>query len=46
MSIEEYESLLETLEILSDRELLKSLDRGLSDEKEKQLYTHGQVFED
>ena len=44
MSIEEYESLVETLEILSDREFMKSLERGLRDEKEGRLYSHEDVF--
>ena len=44
MSIEEYESLIETLEILSDREFMKSIERGLKDEKAGKLYTHDEVF--
>jgi len=44
LSFEEYESLLETVEILSDRELMASLGRGLKDEKAGRLYSHGQVF--
>ena len=44
LGIDEYESLIETLEILSDRELMISIDRGLSDEKTKKLYSHEEVF--
>ena len=46
MSIKEYESLIETLEILSDRELMKSVDRGLKDEKAERLYSHKEVFKE
>jgi len=44
LSVEEYETLIETLEILSDRELMASLDRGLADEKAGRLYSHDEVF--
>jgi len=44
LSLQEYESLLETVEILSDRELMASLGRGLKDEQAGRLYSHGQVF--
>ncbi len=44
LSVEEYETLTETLEILSDRELMASIDRGLADEKAGRLYAHDQVF--
>ncbi len=44
MSIEELESLIETLEILSDRELMKSIDKALEDEKTGRLYSHEEVF--
>lgn len=44
MSIEEYEGLIETLEILSDRELLRSIESGLLDEKEGRLFSHEEVF--
>jgi len=46
ISIEEYESLIETLEILSDRELVESINRGLKDEKTGKLYSHEEVFQD
>ena len=46
ISIVEYESLIETLEILSDREFMKSLERGLRDEKEGRLFSHDDVFPD
>jgi antitoxin YefM len=46
LSIEEYESLIETLEILSDRDLMASLRRGLKDEKAGRLHTFKVVFPD
>jgi antitoxin YefM len=44
LSVEEYEALIETVEILSDRELMASVDRGLADEKAGRLYAHEKVF--
>jgi prevent-host-death family protein len=44
LSIDEYESLIETLEILSDRDLLASIVRGLEDEKAGRLHPHKEVF--
>ncbi len=44
LSFEEYETLIETLEILSDRELMASIDRGLADEKAGRLHAHDEVF--
>lgn len=44
LSVEEYETLIETVEILSDRELMASVDRGLADEKAGRLYAHEKVF--
>jgi len=46
LSIEEYESLIETLEILSDRELMASVTRGLKDEKEGRLHSNEEVFQE
>ena len=44
LSVEEYETLVETVEILSDRELMACVDRGLADEKAGRLHTHDEVF--
>lgn len=44
MSSEEYESLIETLEILSDKALLRSLRRAEEDFRKRRSYTHEQVF--
>jgi len=46
LNIEEYESLIETLEILSDRELVKSIERGLKDVKEGRVYPLKEIFKD
>ncbi len=44
MSVEEYETLIETVEILSDRQLMARVDRGLRDEKAGRLFSHDEVF--
>jgi len=44
IGIEEYESLIETLEILSDSELMNSLKRGLKDEKAGKTHSHEEIF--
>lgn len=46
LSVEEYEALLETVEILSDRDLMTRLDRGLKDEKAGRFHSHDEVFPD
>lgn len=46
LSIEEYESLIETLEILSDKDLMAGIRRGLKDEKAGRLYPLKGVFPD
>jgi prevent-host-death family protein len=44
MSVDEYEGLMETLQILSDRALLRSLKRAEEDFRKGRTYTHKQVF--
>lgn len=44
ISAEEYESLLETLEILSDTELLRQINRSLGEIEKGRLLTHKEVF--
>jgi prevent-host-death family protein len=44
LGIEEYESLIETLEILSDRELMASIRRGLRDVKAGRVHPYAEVF--
>jgi len=46
LSAEELDGLVETVEILSNRELLAGIDRGLKDEKTGRLHTHEEVFPD
>lgn len=46
MSGEEYEGLMETLEILSDKQLLKQLKKADEDFRKGRLYTHEQVFKE
>lgn len=46
MSAEEYEGLLETVEILHDRGLLRSLHRALRESPAGKVYSHKEVFED
>lgn len=46
LSIEEYESLIETLEILSDKDLMARIRRGLMDEKAGRLHPYKEVFPD
>lgn len=43
---DEYESLMETLEILSDKSLIKSLKKADLDFRKKRIYTHDEVFGD
>jgi len=44
LSIDEYESLIETLEILSDGDLMAGIRRGLRDEKAGKLHPFNEVF--
>jgi prevent-host-death family protein len=44
IGIDEYESLLETLEILSDPDLMRSIQRGLDDERRERLHSHKEIF--
>lgn len=44
LSLEEYEGLIETLEILADAELSRALQQGLQDETAGKLLTHGEVW--
>ncbi len=46
IGIEEYESLIETLEILSDSELMESIKTGLKDEKAGRIHAHEEVFKE
>ncbi|GEM_PF-2383021 len=44
MSLEEYESLMETLDVLSDEDTVKAIQKGLKDIKAGRVYTHEEVF--
>jgi prevent-host-death family protein len=44
LGIEEYESLIETLEILSDRDLVASIRRGLKDVKAGRIHPYAEVL--
>ena len=46
LSIEEYESLIETLDILSDKEMMRSIERGLKDEKAGRVFPSKKIFKD
>lgn len=46
MSAEEYEGLLETIEILHDPQLVRSLHRALKEMRTGKTYPHKEVFED
>jgi len=43
---EEYENLIETLEILSDSEFMESIKTGLKDEKAGRIHAHEEVFKE
>ena len=44
MSVEEYESLIETLEILSDPELMAQLRKAKKEKEKGKLLTHEEVW--
>ena len=44
MHIEDFLGLMETLEILSDKKLLRSIERGFDDVKKGKLLTHAETF--
>lgn len=46
MSNDEYEGLMETLEILSDKQLLKQLKKADEDFRKGRSYSHEQVFKE
>ena len=46
IGIEEYENLIETLEILSDGELMESIKTGLKDDKAGRIHAHEEVFKE
>jgi prevent-host-death family protein len=46
MTPDRYESLLETIEILSDKKVLRSLNSSQKDFKSGRVYTHDEVWKD
>jgi len=40
------EELMETLEVLSDEKLMKSIDRGLKDLKENKVFTYKEMLDE
>ena len=46
MSAEEYEGLMETLEILSDKALIRSLKRAEKEFGRGRVFSHKQIFEE
>jgi prevent-host-death family protein len=44
LSVSEYEGLLETLEILADRELTQSIEKGLAEAAAGELLSHDEVW--
>lgn len=46
MSYDEYESLKETLDILSDKKLMRKIKKGLKEEEKGKFLTHSEVFGD
>jgi prevent-host-death family protein len=46
MTPDRYESLLETIEILSDKKVLRSLQSSQKDFKSGKIYTHDEVWKD
>ncbi len=46
MTPERYESLLETIEILSDKKILRALKSSQKDFESDKVYTHKEVWED
>lgn len=46
MSADEYEGLLETMEIVRDPEIMQALKRGEEDYKKGKYYTHEEVFKE
>ena len=44
MSVEDYEGWVETLEIMSDKELMKGIEEGMKDLKEGRFYTEEEFY--
>jgi prevent-host-death family protein len=46
MPLSRYEALLETIDILSDKQILKSLEQSKTEFNSKRVFSHDEVWED
>jgi len=46
MPLSRYEALMETIDILSDKQILKSLEKSKIDFNSKRVFSHDEVWED
>jgi len=46
MPLSRYEALLETIDILSDKQIVKSLEQSKTDFNSKRVFSHDEVWED
>lgn len=46
MPLSRYEALLETIDILSDKQILKSLEKSKTDFNSKRIFSHDEVWKD
>ena len=46
MTLSRYEALLETIDILSDKQILSSLEKSKKDFKAREVFSHKDVWED
>lgn len=46
MPLSRYEALLETIDILSDKQILKSLEKSKKDFSSKRIFSHDEVWKD
>lgn len=44
MHIDDFLGLMETLQIIADKKIMRSIERGIQDIKENRLHTHEEVF--
>lgn len=44
MTIEDFINLMETLDIMKDKKLIRSIERGLKEIREGKLYSHSEIF--
>lgn len=44
LNIEDFFNLIETLNVIEDKKLMRSIQRGLKDISENKLYSHTEIF--